>query len=89
MSFDDALADVKRNIRLDVSEPDARLRILMLQTSYLELCQEDAFVLFPVLDFRQLRETKAPGFPESNQMHFVKDCKITSDEKKKTLLEAH
>ncbi len=39
MYFDDALADVKRNVRLDVSEPDARLRILMLQTSYLELCE--------------------------------------------------
>ncbi len=39
VSFDDALAYVKRNIRLNVSEPDARLRILMLQTSYLELCE--------------------------------------------------
>ncbi len=39
MSFDDALAGVKRNVRPDVSEPDARRRILMLQTSYLELCQ--------------------------------------------------
>ncbi len=39
MSFDDALADVKRNVRLEVSEPDARLRILMLQTIYLELCE--------------------------------------------------
>ncbi len=27
--------------------------------------------------------------PDCNQKHFVKDCKITSDEKKKTLLEAH
>ncbi len=39
VSFDDALADVKRNVRLDFSEPDARLRILMLQTSYLDLCE--------------------------------------------------
>ncbi len=27
--------------------------------------------------------------PDCNQKHFVKDCKITSDEKKKTVLEAH
>ncbi len=39
VSFDDTLADVKRNIRLDISEPDAHLRILMLKTSYLELCE--------------------------------------------------
>lgn len=32
--------DVKRNFRLDASEPDARLRILMLQTSYIELCEK-------------------------------------------------
>ncbi len=31
--------EVKRNRRLDVSEPDALLRIFMLQTSYLELCE--------------------------------------------------
>ncbi len=39
VSFDDALADVKRNFRLEVSQPDAHLRILMLLTSYLELCE--------------------------------------------------
>ncbi len=39
VSLDDALTDVKRNVRLDVSEPDARIRILTLQTSYLELCE--------------------------------------------------
>ncbi len=39
VSFHDALADVKRKVRPDVSEPDARLRILMFQTSYLELCE--------------------------------------------------
>ncbi len=39
VSFNDALADVERNVCLDVSEPDASLRILMLQTSYIELCE--------------------------------------------------
>ena len=39
VSFEEALADVKRNCRLDSSEPDARIRILMLQTSYVELCE--------------------------------------------------
>lgn len=34
-----ALADVKRNISLDASEPIARIRILMLQTLYVELCK--------------------------------------------------
>ena len=38
-SYEEALADVKRNCRLDSSEPDARIRILMLQTSYIELCE--------------------------------------------------
>ncbi len=36
VSFDEAVADVKR---INISEPDARLRILLLQTSYLELCE--------------------------------------------------
>lgn len=39
VSFDDALADFKRNIRLDASELDARLRTLILQTSSIELCE--------------------------------------------------
>ena len=39
VSFEEALADVKRNCRLDASEPDAKLRILMLKTSYIELCE--------------------------------------------------
>ncbi len=39
VSFDDALADVKRNVRLDISEPDVRLRILILQIIYIELCE--------------------------------------------------
>ncbi len=30
VSFDEALADIKRNVRLDVAGPDARIRILML-----------------------------------------------------------
>lgn len=40
VSFDEAMVDVKRNIRLDASEPDARLRVLMLQTSYVSLCEK-------------------------------------------------
>lgn len=39
VSREDALSDVKRNVRLDISEPDARIRILMHQNSYLELCE--------------------------------------------------
>eukprot|EP00171_Calliarthron_tuberculosum_P023413 IDg23413t1 len=39
VSFDEALADVKRNIRLDLSDPDARIDILMLQASYVEHCK--------------------------------------------------
>ena len=40
VSEEEALADVKRNVRLDASEPDARLRIIMLSASYLELCDK-------------------------------------------------
>ncbi len=36
---DEALADVKRNVRLDNAEPDARVRILILQASYMEHCK--------------------------------------------------
>jgi len=32
------MADVKRSISLNASEPDARLRIIILQTAYLDLC---------------------------------------------------
>lgn len=40
VSVESALADVKRNVKLDANEPDARLRILMLSASYLELCEK-------------------------------------------------
>ena len=40
VSADEALADVKRNVRLDATEPDARMRIMMLSASYLELCDK-------------------------------------------------
>ena len=40
VSVESALADVKRNVRLDANKPDARLRILMLSASYLELCEK-------------------------------------------------
>ena len=43
VTYDEAMADVKRNVRLDASEPDARLRILMLQTSYMELCERRGY----------------------------------------------
>ena len=46
VSYDDYLADVKRNCTLDVSEPDARLRILTLQTSYIELCERRGWKFF-------------------------------------------
>lgn len=39
VSVEAAFADVKRNVRLDANEPDARLRIMMLSASYLELCE--------------------------------------------------
>ena len=39
VSADEAMADVKRNVRLDASEPDARIRVLMLQASYVEHCK--------------------------------------------------
>ena len=40
VSAEEALAEVKRNILLDASEPDASLRVLMLSASYLELCDK-------------------------------------------------
>ena len=40
VSCEQALADVKRNVKLDATEPDARLRILMLSASYIELCEK-------------------------------------------------
>ena len=40
ISVESALNEVKANVRLDTNEPDARLRILMLSTSYLELCEK-------------------------------------------------
>eukprot|EP00171_Calliarthron_tuberculosum_P007262 IDg7262t1 len=40
VSAEEALADVKRNVRFDASEPDAKLRVLMLQASYIELCKK-------------------------------------------------
>ena len=40
VSAEEALADVKRNGRLDSSEPDARLRVMMMSASYLELCDK-------------------------------------------------
>ena len=39
VSVESALNEVKTHVRLDVNEPDARLRILMLSASYLELCE--------------------------------------------------
>lgn len=39
VSAEDALVDVETNIRFDASEPGARMRILMLQTYYVELCK--------------------------------------------------
>ena len=41
-SVESAIADVKRNVELDSNEPDARLRIVMLSASYLELCGKRA-----------------------------------------------
>lgn len=38
VSADEALSDVKRNVRMDASERDARIRIMMLSASYLGLC---------------------------------------------------
>ncbi|CAN8068627.1 unnamed protein product [Agarophyton chilense] len=38
VSYDEVMADVKRSISLDASEPDAFLRIIGLQTAYLDLC---------------------------------------------------
>ncbi len=39
VSFDEVLADVKRNVRHDAAEHDACIRILMLQASYAEHCK--------------------------------------------------
>ncbi len=39
LSFDDALADVKRNVRLIFRSRMHAFAILMLQTSYMELCE--------------------------------------------------
>ena len=38
-SVEAAFAEVKRYLKLDALEPDARLRIIMLSASYLELCE--------------------------------------------------
>lgn len=40
VSVEAALADVKRNVKLDANESDARVRVLMLSASYLELCEK-------------------------------------------------
>ena len=40
VSKNEALADVKKHVCLDASKPDARLRILMLSASYIELCEK-------------------------------------------------
>ncbi len=39
VSIDEALADVKRNVRLESAEPNALLQILIFQASYLEHCK--------------------------------------------------
>ncbi len=39
VSFDGALADVKRNVRLDAAEPDSRLLILSFQANIVEHCK--------------------------------------------------
>jgi len=38
VDYDEVMSDVKRSISLNASEPDARLRIIILQTAYLDLC---------------------------------------------------
>lgn len=40
VSAEEAFADVKKKFRLDASEPDARLRVIMLSASYLDLCEK-------------------------------------------------
>ena len=40
VTVDQALAEVKRHVKLDANEPDARLRIMMLSALYLELCEK-------------------------------------------------
>ncbi len=42
------LAHVKRNVLLHVSEPDARLRIFMLRTSYIELCDGRSWTIVEI-----------------------------------------
>lgn len=37
--FDETMADIIGYAKLDTSEPNARLRMLMLQTAYVELCE--------------------------------------------------
>ncbi|CAN8069970.1 unnamed protein product [Agarophyton chilense] len=39
VSYEEVMADVKRNIKPDVSEPDPSLRIFMLRASYLDICE--------------------------------------------------
>ncbi len=50
--FDDAPSDVKRNVCLLFSEPDARLRMLILKKSYLELCQRRGWTLVEISESR-------------------------------------
>ena len=40
VSAEETLADVKKNVRLDSSEPGARLHFMMMCASYLELCDK-------------------------------------------------
>lgn len=40
VSSKQSIADVKRNVKHDASEPDARLLILILSASYIELCDK-------------------------------------------------
>lgn len=40
VSVDADFADVKRHVKLDANESDARLRIVVLSASYLELCEK-------------------------------------------------
>ena len=40
VSAEEFLADIKRNVRLDATEPDAKLRTLILQANYVKFCKE-------------------------------------------------
>lgn len=40
VDFDQALVDVKKNIRMNADEDNARTRVLMLNTSYLRFCKK-------------------------------------------------